>query len=289
MQAAFGGAADVYAGIEAAIFSELLDTDMPNKTVAIDHPILRKFIEKSDLDLRIVDGERLLRRIRLQKSPAEIEMMRYAAAGNARAANLAAKSIRAGATFQEIRSEYGKHCGTNAMTPRYMMIDSLAPNLTPGKVDEGRSFLIDCVSDFEGYHGDYGRTVCVGEPNARMTKIIGGLSDIWDRILPELKAGVSYQELYALSSRLISDANIDTNLVINPHSVGLHHSDEPSAQEFGFFEKENITLQENMVLSVDMPLLDTGLGGSAHLEDLVLIGKDGPELLNESRDRFILV
>ena len=46
---------------------------------------------------------------------------------------------------------------------------------------------------------------------------------------------------------------------------------------------------ENMVLSVDMPILNSGLGGTAHLEDLVLIGKDGPELLNSSDDRLIVV
>ena len=289
LKAAFGGREALYAGIEAAILSELFDTDLPNKTVAIDHPILRQFIAKSGLDLRIVDGERLLRRVRLQKSPAEIKMMRYAAAGNARAAHLAAKSIRDGASFQEIRREFGKQCGINSMTAQYMMIDSLVPNMTPGKVEEGRSFLIDCVSDFEGYHGDYGRTVCVGEPNGRMGKIIGSLSRIWDRLMPELKAGLTYGELYALSSRVISDENLGANLAINPHNVGLHHSDEPSAQEFGYFQKEDIVLQENMVLSVDFPFLDTGLGGSAHLEDLVLIGKDGPELLNQSDDRFILV
>ena len=44
-----------------------------------------------------------------------------------------------------------------------------------------------------------------------------------------------------------------------------------------------------MVLSIDMPILDSGLGGSAHLEDLVLVGKDGPELLNSSDDRLIIV
>ncbi|GAB5459049.1 MAG: hypothetical protein Hens3KO_20790 [Henriciella sp.] len=289
LKQAFGGNERMYAGIEGAIFSELLDTDMPNKTVAIDHPILRMFIEKSGLDVRIVDGDRLLRRVRLQKSETELAMMRYAATGNARAAHLAAKSLRDGATFREFRQEYTKQCGANAMTARYMMIDTLVPNMTPGTIEEGRSVLIDCVSDFEGYHGDYGRTVCVGEPNARMKKIIGALSDIWDRMLPELKAGVTYGEIFALSKRLIDDANIDTNLAINPHNVGLHHSDEPSAQEFGYFQKEDIVLQENMVLSVDFPLLDVGLGGSAHLEDLVLIGKDGPELLNDSTDRFIMV
>ena len=44
-----------------------------------------------------------------------------------------------------------------------------------------------------------------------------------------------------------------------------------------------------MSLSIDMPLLDSGLGGTAHLEDLVLVGKDGPEILNTSDDRFIVV
>ena len=289
LKGAFSGNERNYAGIEAAIFSELFDSDLPNKTVAIDDPIFRAIIERSGLDLKIVDGERLLRRIRLQKSPSELAMMRYAARGNARAAHLAAKSLRDGATFQELRQEYMKQCGANSMTMRYMMVDTLVPNMVPGSVEEGRSILIDCVSDFEGYHGDYGRTVCVGEPNARMTKIIGALSDIWDRMLPELKAGTRYRDVYALAKRLIDDANIDTNLAINPHSVGLHHSDEPSALEFSYFAKEDLVLQENMILSVDFPLLDTGLGGSAHLEDLVLIGKDGPELLNDSSDRFIVV
>lgn len=286
---AFGNKKEIYAGIEAAIFSELLDNDLPNKKVAIDHPILRQIISKSGLDLQIVDGERLLRRIRLQKSETEIAMMRYAARGNARSAHLAAKSLRDGASFQELRQEFNKQCGAHSMDMSYMMIDTLVPNMSPGRIEEGRSILIDCVSSFEGYHGDYGRTVCVGEPNKRMGGIIKGLSDIWDRMLPELKAGVSYSEIYALAGRLIKDANIDTNLAINPHSVGLHHSDEPSAQEFSYFMKEDLVLQENMVLSIDFPLLDIGLGGSAHLEDLVLIGKDGPELLNDSDDRFIVV
>lgn len=286
---AFGGGERIYAGIEAAIFSELFDTDWVHKKIAIDSPILRGFVEQSGLDLNIVDGERLLRRIRLQKSPAEIAMMRYAARGNARSAHLAAKSLRDGATFQEFRQEYMKQCGAHSMTMRYMMVDTLVPNMVPGKVEEGRSILIDCVSDFEGYHGDYGRTVCVGEPNARMTKIISALSNIWDRMLPELKAGTRYSDIFGLAKKLIDDAGIDTNLAINPHSVGLHHSDEPSALEFGYFAKEDLVLQENMVLSVDFPLLDTGLGGSAHLEDLVLVGTDGPELLNDSSDRFIVV
>ena len=44
-----------------------------------------------------------------------------------------------------------------------------------------------------------------------------------------------------------------------------------------------------MIISVDLPVMDVGLGGSAHLEDLVLIGKDGATLLNDGGDRVIIV
>ena len=44
-----------------------------------------------------------------------------------------------------------------------------------------------------------------------------------------------------------------------------------------------------MVISVDMPVLNTGIGGSAHLEDLTLITKDGGEQINDVGDRIVIV
>ena len=278
-----------YASAEAALIKQIFETDLPNKTIAIDHPKLRETIAKSELDLRIVDGERLIRKIRLQKTPAEIEFVRYIASANAQSAREAAQSVRAGATLQDIRSEFAKSCGNQMSSPVWMVIDGIIPELTPGEIKDGRTLMIDCVSEFQGYHGDFGRTVCAGEPTRDMKRIIDALSHVWDRILPELKVGTKYSDLYALSARLFVETQVDANFAINPHSVGLNHSDEPGKNDFDLWNKSNIELVENMVLSVDMPVLDNGLGGSAHLEDLVLIGKDGPELLNTSDDRFIVV
>ena len=72
-------------------------------------------------------------------------------------------------------------------------------------------------------------------------------------------------------------------------SVGLRHTDEPSLNYSNYFTKSNLTLMEGMVLSIDLPMVETGLGGSAHLEDLVLITKDGAELLNDGGDQVIIV
>ena len=35
-----------------------------------------------------------------------------------------------------------------------------------------------------------------------------------------------------------------------------------------YWQKDDLVLEENMIISVDMPVLHTGIGGSAHLEDL---------------------
>jgi len=262
---------------------------MPHKTVAIDNPEIRKILEKTGLNLRIVDGTRLVKKIRLQKTTAELELVRHAVTANANAARAAAKSVREGATLQDLRGEFTRACAERLNIPVYMAIDFIIPELIEGEIKNGRSFMIDCVSQFQGYHGDFGRTVCVGEPTKEMQSIIDALSHVWDRIMPILKAGTKYSDIYALSTKLFAETGVDAGFAVNPHSVGLQHTDEPSRTDFGQWSKDDIELVENMVLSVDMPVLDNGLGGSAHLEDLVLIGKDGPELLNTSDDRFIVV
>lgn len=281
--------AEMVATSESALLKALQDTPLPNRTVAVDDPRLIETLKRSGLNLRYVDGERLLRRIRLQKSQAEIVYARYAALANAAAGLEAAKTIAAGATFQDLRQEFAKRCGEQLTTPVYMLIDGVLSPLREARVERGRSFLIDCVSTFEGYHGDYGRTVCVGEPTRQMQQVVDALSHVWDRVLPELKVGKTYADIWALGQKLFAETGVDAGLVMGPHAVGLHHTDEPGAKEFAPFEKENLTLQENMIISVDMPVLGSGLGGTAHLEDLVLIGKDGPELLNATMDRFIVV
>jgi len=278
-----------FASVEGALIKQIFDTDLENKTVAIDHPKIRETLAKSGLDLRIVDGDRIIKKIRMQKTSAELELARYAIEANAASARHAAASVRAGASLQELRTEFARNCGANLSNPVFMAIDAIVPELVPGKVPEGRTFLIDCVSEFQGYHGDFGRTVCVGDPTRQMQSIVNALSDTWDRLMPMLKPGVKYSELYAQSAKLFGETGVDAGFAINPHSVGLQHTDEPSKNEFGLWDKDDHELVENMILSIDMPLLDSGLGGTAHLEDLVLIGKDGPELLNSSDDRFIVV
>jgi len=265
--------------------------DMPKrfKRFGIDNAALPDLIRRAEIDATFANGDQTLRRIRLQKSPAEITLMRYAARANAEAGLAATKIVRDGGSFQDLRREYYRQCVDRFMTPSFMAIDGIIPESAKGKITEGRSFLIDCVSHGQRYHGDYGRTVCIGEPTAEIARATAAIATVWDDLLPQLKPGMRYSEISALGEKIFKKTNSEAALICGPHSVGLHHTDEPSVEGAGYFMKDDLVLQENMIISVDLPVMDVGLGGSAHLEDLVLIGKDGAEILNDAGDRVIII
>ena len=265
--------------------------DMPHnfKRVAIDNRALADQINRAEIDVSFANAEQMLRRIRLVKSPTEVELMLYAANANAQAGLAAAKIARDGASFQDIRREFNRQCVDRFLIPEFMVIDSVIPGNQPGEIAEGRAFAIDCVSHGQYYHGDYGRTVCVGEPTGEIKRATQAIAQVWDDLLPQLKPGLRYSEIGALATNIFKDTRSDAALICNPHSVGLHHTDEPSVEGSAYFVKDDLELMEGMIISVDLPVVDVGLGGSAHLEDLVLIGKDGATLLNDGGDRVIIV
>lgn len=274
---------------EAALVKSVRDLGLAGKKIAVDDQALAVILEQSELPIVARDGEHLIRRIRLQKSDAEITLARYAARANAEASLAAAKTVRDGATFQDMRLEYAKACAERMLTPSFMVIDGVIPDTAPGKIEEGRAFLIDCVSEHQGYHGDYGRTVCVGEPTSEIARATDAMAKVWDTLLPQLKPGMRYSQISSLATEAFAKQNSDAALICNPHSVGLNHTDEPGRAGAEHWIKDDLELVEGMVLSVDLPMIDLGLGGSAHLEDLVLIRKDGAELLNDAGDRVIIV
>ena len=279
----------VYPTSEVALLNAVKDLVLRDKQVAVDSGALHGLLERAEgLDISHT-GEDLIRRVRLQKTPAEIELARYAARANAEAGRAAAKSVRDGASFQDLRLQYALACAKRSLTTKFMVIDGIIPEAAPRKIEEGRSFLIDCVSHYQNYHGDYGRTVCVGEPTRQIQNATRALSKVWDELLPQLKPGLRYSEISAMATKAFSDQTSEAMLICNPNSVGVHHTDEPSRADTHHWAKDDLELLEGMVLSVDLPIADVGLGGSGHLEDLVLIGSEGAELLNDTGDRVIIV
>jgi Xaa-Pro aminopeptidase len=84
-----------------------------------------------------------------------------------------------------------------------------------------------------------------------------------------LRPGLRFSEITALGRETLRKAGHDFRVAFGPHSVGLYHTDAAGLGD--------IVLEPGMVISVDCPVMQTGLGGSAHLEDLSLITATGSE------------
>jgi Xaa-Pro aminopeptidase len=274
----------------SALIRAMEHLGLTDSRIGIDDPVIDRIIKSANLKSTAIDGDYALRRIRMVKSQQEIELMKIAATTNAEAALAAASALRSGATLNELRATFFAQCALRGNMPLFLQVDTIMSEVFNMEFKEGSAFAIDAVSQGFHYTGDYGRTVFIGEPTKSMKRATDAIAIGWDAVRENLKPGIRYSEIKAIGRRAIKSAGYDLAVAVTPHSVGLCHTDEPGRDGPGaYWQKDDLVLEENMIISVDMPVLHTGIGGSAHLEDLTLITKDGSEQINSIGDRVIIV
>jgi Xaa-Pro aminopeptidase len=258
--------------------------------IGYDHAVVAGGYQATGMKAATVYAENTIRRIRMIKSPREVELMRLTSQINADAALAAVRSARAGATRAELRALFFAEAAKRGNAGLFMQIDTVVTELNDGPIRDGDVFAIDCVSLGHRYFGDYGRTICVGEPGRTMKRAMDAISFAWDAVRENLKPGVKYSDIPRIGREALKKQGYDFDVAFTPHSVGLAHSDEPGrGGSSDFWAKDDITLQENMIISVDLPVRQSGIGGSAHLEDLTLITRDGAVQINDIGDRTVMI
>ena len=245
-----------------------------------DHPSIRALVETAMPLASAIFSTDTPRRLRLIRTPAEIRMMRLASKANVEAAVATVQAARSLGSLRAVRQRFYAEVAARGNVPVFMVVNGSSSEAYDEPLREGSAFLIDCVSHLRQFHGDYGRTVFVGEPPARMQRCTRAMSKVWQALQDQLKPGLRFSEVAALGERLLKKIDPDIPMIFNPHSVGLAHTDQPRLDVYG--RRADHVLQENMILSIDCPLFETGLGGTAHLEDLVLITANGAETIHEA-------
>jgi len=153
--------------------------------------------------------------------------------------------------------------------------------LPDGELVEGKPILIDAVSSVNYYLGDFGRTYVLGEPRKDVLDRTKMMQIGWQAAFEAMKPGMTYSEVRKIGSEAMEKSGLSKAMVgVGPHSVGLQHTDEPFRENVPFPVKDDLVLREGMTLTVDFPSLNPGWG-AAHLEDLVVITKDGCEALGK--------
>lgn len=249
--------------------------------LGVDSPRLVELIEHRGLRPVFRDAENTIRRIRLAKSPTEIRLMRMAAQQNVDAAVAAANKARELGTTAALRAQFFAEAELRGNRGVFMVVNGTSSEVISDQIVDGMAFSIDCVSHCRHYHGDFARTIFVGEPHPNMIRVTQGIATAWQEIRTQLRPGMRFADIPPIGKAVLKKQGLELNVSFRPHSVGLFHTDHPNPSLLEGRTTDSLVLEEGMVLSVDCPPIDAGIGGTAHLEDLMLINKDGAEPIHD--------
>jgi Xaa-Pro aminopeptidase len=258
--------------------------------IAVDDMRVALMLQQIGMDgITFIPGENVFRKIRVVKTEPELELQRIAGRNNAEAAMAAAKACVKGMTYDEIEHRFLVECALRGNEVMEFLVGTVQGHFPNKVVTEGVAFGIDAVSHFRQYHGDFGRSIVVGEPPkdliAREKAHMAG----HDAIYSVLKAGMKISEV----RKIVLDAEIKAGMpeqlvTCTPHGVGLEHGDNPGRMDVPFSIVEDIPLEENMVITIDMPYIEIG-GHVGHHEDLIRITKTGYEPLHTPGAALVIV
>jgi Xaa-Pro aminopeptidase len=269
------------ASTKFAVGKALKDLGMDRGKIAVDSVGLHSMLGDVAPNATLVDGYVPMARIKMVKSAVEIKMMRRAAQANAEAALAAVRMVRPGMSYRDLRTAFYTEAARRGNIGVWLIIGKSKLESLDAHFHEGQAFDIDAVSRYQGYHGDYGRTIFMGEPSKPMIRSTRAIAFAWDTIRESLRPGLKFSDIRQIGEEAVRRSGLDVKVRFTPHSVGLHHSDAGGLGD--------ITLEKGMIISVDCPVMEVGIGGSCHLEDLTLITADGYETINDIGDQTLVI
>ena len=272
-----------------ALLKALRHLGLEKGRLGIDDPIIEALLARRGTAASCAPGEDALRRIRLVKSPTELKMMRIASQANVEAALATIAAVRSVGTTGELRTRFFAEATRRGNQPVFIVIDGSSSEIADQPIRDGMAFSVDCVSHCLHYHGDFARTIFVGEPHPLMRRGTTAIYTAWREVQAQLRPGMRFVDVQRLGRESLKKQGADFSVNFTPHSVGLWHSDHPQPSVAEGRSVEGLVLEKGMVLSVDCPIMDTGMGGTCHLEDLVLIGDDGATPIHDVPPNIFMV
>jgi Xaa-Pro dipeptidase len=153
------------------------------------------------------------------------------------------------------------------------------------KIGTGDMVVVDIPTLVYGYHADQTRTYFLGRCGAKLRDRYERLKEIYESVIEGIRPGMSGDKIYRtaaekaeklkVAEEFLSFGNGKRSFMIG-HGLGVEIS-EPPVISAGSSEM----IFENYVLGIEMHLLDDD-AGAMKLEDTVLVGRHGNEILTIS-------
>lgn len=161
---------------------------------------------------------------------------------------------------------------------------SVYSNPSPGdtQLEPGQTVKFDVFLTRSGYLSDTGRSVVIGSASQRQRDTWAQMHDVFDILRDAVRPGITTRHLWDTFVQEFGKRSMQPAMRFLGHGLGLSLHEEP------FLAAHTDTvLEPGMVFAIEPVFVDDGHG--YHLEDNILVTKDGHENLTKNFPRELVV
>lgn len=240
----------------------------------------------------LTDGDTLMQRVRLIKTPDEIAIIEEACAIGDAVTQRAIESTRAGRRENEVAGDAMQtlyYLGgemAHVITPFVASGEHMSPPhriCTDKLIRNGDLCFIDIGAMWNGYFADIGRTTIVNRPSAMQKKVYRAVYDGLMAGVAQMRPGNTNKDVADAIVSSVSEAGFGENLfsLFIGHGIGMGANEPPYIGET-LPGSNAFVLEPNMVFAIE-PLVwvpDVRGGGGVRIEDMVLVTEGEARILS---------
>jgi Xaa-Pro aminopeptidase len=233
--------------------------------------------------LEFQDAYSFLERVRLIKTPAEVQLLTKVNRMTTAAIDAAFKAVRIGDTERSVMAHMSAELlnnGADAIMapllgagPRSGMWHATAGDL---RLEAGMVLKTDFGGLLDGYYSDIARTAVVGRASARQRDIHARITEIKHRIVRGIRPGMPAGDVARIGIKAYEDLGLEFKWHILGHSIGVGVHEAP--QIYPWVEEP---LQTGMTMMIEVGYSDYP-NDSFHVEDLIHVGVDRADYLTDA-------
>jgi Xaa-Pro aminopeptidase len=240
-------------------------------------------LEESAGNRRIVDATFAMERLRLVKTPQELEMLR-------KSSELVVESMAAvfgacepGMTKNDLVRRLKREEVARDLSFEYCLITAgTSLNRAPSdqKIEQGDILSLDTGGNYHGYIGDLCRMGIVGEPDGELTDLLGFIEEVQMKAREPIRAGARGGDIFAAGEPLVQRSAHKPYTEFLAHGMGLVSHEGPRLTSTGAVPypgyDEDRPLETGMVISIETTMKHP-TRGFIKLEDTVAVTQTGWE------------
>jgi len=240
----------------------------------------------------LVEASKILNKMRMIKDEAEIAIIREAIKITDQAFKNIIEKIKVDIAEEDIALELEfllRKLGASGKSFDFIIGSGWRSALphgvaTPKKIVKNELIVLDFGAIYRRYCSDLTRTIFVGKPSAKHVEIYNIVLEAQLAAINYMKPGMSGKEVDAVARDIISKNGYGDYFGHGlGHSLGLEIHEEPRLNT-----REEKIIEPGMVITVEPGIYIPNWGG-VRIEDVVLVTKNGVEVLTQSPKQFIII